>query len=465
MASIGGDSLQNNSLGFGFKIAGSAYYIDVILVNCPQVGFYSEAVDYTDYGLEHASIIKLRGRIFGKEGVIFRGPADIEIGPIFIGAVSWLPTLKERQTKIVYSDVYPGEVVNVMVADEDAPYHGHHEFNMMHLYGNLSGWGYFCRNMGRLKGNHMVCENCRGGSSFSSRTWGKISILECHNNGRKPKDYTGELEIFPDIRNPSRQSFDINATIRRVKTESEKYLGYDSINLDGENTGRNGRVVIDYFSLNDPETEKAPVGDVAHIPGTELFFSINARDVVGDVVRMESISSDINVIATDVEGNVVYRVAGDTSGFNSNNISITARNVSNCIYLDGLVTPESIKICANLNNGQTIYLGDEPDLVTRGANWNVVARVNNKVQTSNRRGRDQLNAETTDEQTIVIPHKFFIVPDPALVKLSIYDPIDQSTTRLDFIKLTGTDRENITIKYRFENSGSGFPKSVLWSIN
>jgi uncharacterized protein YbbC (DUF1343 family) len=63
-----GDTSVNNNKGSGLKIFGSKYNIDVEIVNCPEIGFYSEAVNYENYPYEQDSRIRITGRVFGKEG-------------------------------------------------------------------------------------------------------------------------------------------------------------------------------------------------------------------------------------------------------------------------------------------------------------------------------------------------------------------------------------------------------------
>ena len=182
----------NNRKGYGIKIFGSKFSLDLELVNCPEIGLYIEGVDYKGYTDEQDSKIYISGRVFGKEGIIHRGPADIIFTHVYLGCVGWKATIKERNSAIVMSDVYPGEPVHAMVADEkkigSLSYNGHHEFGILHLYGNYNGYGYKSMSSGRIKGEQLICENCRGGVYFSEKSWGIISIIDCHNNGRIGSD-------------------------------------------------------------------------------------------------------------------------------------------------------------------------------------------------------------------------------------------------------------------------------------
>lgn len=457
LAAAGGDTTVNNTAGFGFRLFGSQYSIQVTLDNCAQVGFYSEVVDYTGYGLEQMCSININGRVFGKEAIVYRGPADVEIGPCTVGAVGWLATQAERISTVVMSDIYPTEEVAVMVSDESGVYHGHHEFNFLHLYGNLSGWGYRTEETPRLKGDHMVCENCRGGANFGTRVWGGIAMLECHSNGRQPSDLAGTLTILPDIQNDSLQAFQIISTIRRSKLEAPTYLGYNG-------TGRNGIVTIDYFSLTDSGTGLPPIGDVANIAGSNNKITINARDVTGDVAYTDCISSDINLIGRGVSGNVLNRFSGETSGNVGNVFTINATDSGNCINLDGLVSFEKINLTANLNTGQTLFSGDSLDVETRAVNIDVSARIDSTISSSRRRGNTNLDNTTTTEQTISVAHGFFQTPDISFVKFGLVDPSPSWTGTLDYLYLQSADASNLTFVYKLGSVGTSGPLVLTWSV-
>ena len=455
----GRDANVNNTKGYGFRLCGSQYDIDVRLYNTPEVAFYSEATNYGSYVGEPACTIKIFGRVSGKDGIIFRGPADIEIGTIFFGRVGWLPTLAQRNNTIVYSDVYPSDPVSVMVADKTAPYKGSHEFKLMHLYGNWNGLGY--RTIGgelRLKGYHLICENCRGGANFHNNVWGSIPLLEVHTNGRQPSELVGSISVLPAVRNRSAQSFDLNIIIRQPELGTkQRYIGYDNGDSNSDSiTTRNGKVHISYHSVPGSDGIK-PLGNVANLRGRDLDISIIAKDVRGDVVNALCTASNISVNAATVEGNVVRRIS-DENKFNGNHFKINARSVSNCIYLDGFVNYEKIDIVALLNEGETIYSGDEPNFNISN-NWEVTAVVGGNSKSSSVKGRTTLHNNGLGTYTQEITHNFFKKPNLEDIIFSVQTNSD----RLEFISLKDVTDETFLIDYRYKQDDK-LSSVISWKI-
>ena len=339
-----GDTSVNNNKGSGLKIFGSKYNIDVEIVNCPEIGFYSEAVNYENYPYEQDSRIRITGRVFGKEGVIFRGPADINIEHVVMGCVGWLATQAEREAKLVMSDLYPEEPVHVMVSDESTSsgshFNGHHEFEFMHLYGNRHGYGYRTVNTSRIKGAHLVCENCRGGAFFSERVWGAILILECHNNSRLS---SGITDAFPDVTVLSRQSLDLNVIIRRTTTEAKKYIGLHSkaemLNLR-----------LSYFSIE-------PIPDnsiVAVIDSKNSNYSLMLRDVLNTAVLLRGYNNIVTINGSRVKGGSLVEV-NVNGAKGTNKLEIMAEDCDQVITVKDADTVLDLNINADLRDGQKVF--------------------------------------------------------------------------------------------------------------
>ena len=459
LASGGGNTTVNNTIGYGVKIFCSKFKIDLEIVNCPQVGFYSEAYDYTGYNYEQDSTIRLQGRVYGKEGFVFRGPADINIEHVYMGCAGWLATNTLRQSSVVMSDIFPGEPVHVMVSDESIVtgsnrYNGHHEFGIIHLYGNYSGYGYKTINTGRLKGSHLICENCRGGAYFGTRVWGEISILECHSNGRNPSSLVGTLEIFPDIDNYSLQSFSFNSTVRRSQMEATTYIGLRS-------SGKQTSCKINFFQIG----TLTGTSQVANITGQDSNYDIVLSGVSGNAVTYAGINNRISVNGSDMStGNLVTRTAGASSQNRNNNVVINARNVANVLYLDGLVSTESIKIVAELGSGQTITAGSSIDMVGRGISLDIAARVNGVLATSYDVGKTNLDNTVTTEQTITVNHNYFQTPDAAQISFNLYDPSPTYAGAMQYLYLQSITATQLTFVYKLSSIGTGGPLVLCWRI-
>lgn len=449
------DTTYNNTSGYGFKIFGSKYHIDVELVNCAEVGFYTEAVDYTSYGQEQDCTVRLRGRVFGKEAFINRGPADINIEHVMLGCAGWKATASERNAAIVTSTVYSGEPVDVMVSDEVSPYNGHHEFGFMHLYGNLNGLGYRTRNTGRLKGQHMVCENCRGGAYFDSRVWGGISMLECHSNGREPSTLAGTLSTYPDIDNQSLQGFNLKSVVRRSETQAASYLALNQ-------AGRGGKVELDYFTIDSTPLTTAKV---ANITSENSDISIRCQSVGADAVYLAGVANKLSLVAKDVTANAVYRYAGASSENRGNEINIVAYDCTNLLYLDGAVTTESIKITGELSTGQTVTAGTALDLYNRGASVDIAVRVGSTYVSSYDNGRSNLDNTVTTAQTITVTHNYFQTPDPSQVSFNIYDTSPVYGGALGYCYLQSVSATKLVFAYKLSAIGTNGPLVLCWKIS
>lgn len=458
------ESTRNNSKGYGFKIYGAKYRIDVELVNCPEVGFYTEVANYAGFAEEQSCDINIDGRYFGKEAFITRGPADIFIGKLFLGQAGWLPTLAERDAGLVMSDEMVGEPVHVMVSDEKRividgvetqnRYHGHHEFGMIHLYGNNSGYGYYSREASRLKGDHIICENCRGGFSTSLRTWGAISIIECHNNGREPNTLVGTLPALPDVNINTQAAFSAKAILRRVSTNGQPRTGVVV-------SGNSATVNVEYVATSNK------AGDlVADISGSSNTVNINITNHDGgDAVVVRGRSNNVSVNGRNISsGSVLKRVAG-TGGVNRNNrIEITADNCKNIIDFDGQPWNERIEIGAFSSNASHTLMTGSIDLITRNPLVNISANIGGRSLVSKDFGRVNLDNSTTDAQTITVSHSYFTTPDAALISFSLQDALPVYVGKIEYLYLQSASADALTFAYKLGSTGTGGPLTLLWRI-
>lgn len=462
-----GDSTVSCSKGYGFRLFGTCYDVDVELINCPEVGFYSEAIYGDGYYLEHASSLRLQGRVFGKEAVIYRGPGDCELGPIFLGAPGYLPTQAERNTTLVMSDVFPGEPVHCFVSDESlvpnsetVRYSGHHEFTTMHLYGNANGYGYFCNETARLKGNHLICEGCRGGFCNATRTWGQISILECHNNIRRPLSLKDTIPLLYDIHNKSLQNFTADAVIRHVtaSTNTNPIALYDE--------GRGSSIRLNYSITGTQDPEEAYNTPVAEIHGSYSKIDIVCQTTKGNAVVVDGACNDISVVANGhTGGSLVKRLGGDFYQNINNKIKITANNCSAVYEIDKLVTTEKWDVSAFLREGQTLNGGSTIfDMYNRATVVDVTARMGDVSVCSRDTGRVNLDNTTTEEQTITVNHIYFQTPDVSQIKTSIYDPDPSYSGRMEYLYVSAVTDRTITFRYKLSSMGSGGPLVLLWEI-
>lgn len=441
IASTGGDTSINNSKGYGVRIFGSKFRFDVEVVNCPEVGFYSEAVNYSNYGFEQSSLLKLTGRVFGKEAMIYRGPADCYIDKVFLGCAGWLATSAERNKTIVFSSVYPDQPVDVMVSDEseandNLPYNGHHEFGILHLYGNLNGLGYRCRNTGRVKGNHLITENCRGGAYFDQRTWGSISILEAHNNGRLPEKISS-VAAYPDIEVASLGGMSINATVRRTQTQAGSYLALRS-------TGRNQTIKLNYFCPGTPP-KNSPV---AIICSESSDFDINCEGVDGDAIIHQGTANRVTVNGRNVlNGSLLKRASQEKGDACANTFRLTAWNCDVVLSEEGITHTDSVNILAKLRTGQKVSL-TRLNITQNNSFFEIAAQIGHDMYNSHQRGQASVTADQLN-QTVEIEHKYFQQPEAEQISVTIRNPapgdnvdiLETSSTRIK-LKLTTNSKSD-----------------------
>ena len=257
--------------------------------------------------------------------------------------------------------------------------------------------------------------------------------------------------------------------IRVTPTQVNKYLGYTDSDdsFGGSSTGRSTTVELEFFALDDPSNTGSPLpADVAVLGGSNQRLTINARDINGDCVVCSARNSVINIVAEGlINGSVVKRIAGNTSGNRGNTFDINAENVENVVNLDGLTSLENWRITSEIGSSQSLITGNTPDLVTRATNWNVTAIKGGTLLDSNRSGKTNLDNTTTDAQTVTVSHNFFTTPDAALVKFSLHDPSPDYTGEIDYIYLQDASETELTFSYKLSSVGTGGPIVLLWSVN
>ena len=132
--------------------------------------------------------------------------------------------------------------------------------------------------------------------------------------------------------------------------------------------------------------------------------------------------------------------------------------MSNCIYLDGFVNYEKIDIVALLNEGETIYSGDEPNFNISN-NWEVTAVVGGNSKSSSVKGRTTLHNNGLGTYTQEITHNFFKKPNLEDIIFSVQTNSD----RLEFISLKDVTDETFLIDYRYKQDDK-LSSVISWKI-
>jgi hypothetical protein len=166
----------NNTTGYGLKVQGYAFEIDVEIRNIPQVGaYFADLLASIPTSDDVYSQVSLNGRVFGEEGVIFLGPNDIYVKSLFIGLCG-LHTRPTAETTRKTSTVYAGQPIDGIVMDGV-----NLEVGVIHVYACWAGRGIQTRNTVRLEAEHITTESNNGGIYLGTGTYGAISKLIVRN--------------------------------------------------------------------------------------------------------------------------------------------------------------------------------------------------------------------------------------------------------------------------------------------
>lgn len=289
----------NNFEGSCLKIYGSRFIIDIEAKNCAEHGLYVEG-NGKRKGLQVASTISIFGTTYGKEALIFRGPGDINIKHAVLGAAGILPKPLQH-TKLQTSDLYPKyKHIDSVVIDRTDPYQGTVEIDFMHTYAAFNGVGFRTRGNPRVQVQHLISESNLGGIVISPKTWGGISLLDIHSNGKtvpgfkrkKPKSLEGVL-----LR--SKGPFSIgSASIFRTHGSGEDWT---AIQIDGSHTIVNASI----RGTKNPKTNQLYYGDAIRINGNANIVNITANKVHGHSLRINGNSNIIHTIFSKAKDNHV----------------------------------------------------------------------------------------------------------------------------------------------------------------
>jgi len=165
----------NNTTGYGLKVEGFGFTVDVELYNIPEVGIRIKGESSAPATQDIYSHVSVFGRVFGKEGLIMTGPNDIIIDKAWLGLCGILPR-PTADTTFATSTEYVGETVDGIVIDD-----ANVELGDIHVYACWSGRGLRTRNTVRLEGSHLISESNNGQIDFSANTYGSIGTVSVRN--------------------------------------------------------------------------------------------------------------------------------------------------------------------------------------------------------------------------------------------------------------------------------------------
>lgn len=181
----------NNTSGYGLKSYGFGFRFDLEVRNCAQVGVLLEGEGSPAVTQDASASLVLQGQTFQKEGLIVRGPGDIEIEKVWIGRLGLLK-MPDAQTGVPVSDEWRSEPVTLDAADGtgtgaygtayltsggavqyvivESPGSGYTAGETVNIVPRTAGGTGATGTVTISNGNFVTCTVTAGGSGFVNRT-------------------------------------------------------------------------------------------------------------------------------------------------------------------------------------------------------------------------------------------------------------------------------------------------------
>lgn len=449
------DNSVNNASGSALALYGWAYRINVEVYNIAEHALYSECMGDPGQQYERYSTVELHGRASGEEAVVFRGPGDILLDKIVFGVVGVKPRPDYYAIANRTSSLFPGDTLDGIVLDETSPYDGHCELGFVHIYGVYYGYGLRTRGVCRIKAEHIVSENNRGGARFQDGAWGVVSILEVHANGRRPPEYNailaGEAAQPPLEGCLCESTWGLQIPGLHVQRNAPSQDGWPSLHVKGAyNTIR-----LTSRGYANSYTGGYYAGSAAIIEGVSQSIGVNAHRVNGDAVIVRAVTSTVELSVRDVAGGSgLLRDAGTGNVNRGNYVAGTINEAATAFTSVGTPTCEQIRLVINNSSTRPLFAGSRPDLNNRAQLWDICAAWSNVPYSTRARVSFGFDMSDTAEQTITVPHRMLYQPDFREVNWSVEDRGDTWDGEIEYIRLHATDATNLVFKLKLARAGS-----------
>lgn len=163
----------------------------------------------------------------------------------------------------------------------------------------------------------------------------------------------------------------------------------------------------------------------------------------------------------------MHRDSNDNTKF-ANNIRGTVHRSALAFLSTGTPAIEQISLTVNaVGLGETVFNGDPPSL-GRNALWHINAAISEdglETRSTERKFSVQLDASTTDPQTIVVEHEFLYTPSIRQVYISISDGATPTSAVLQYIVANDIDDTDLTIAYKYSTPDlSGAANNIFANI-
>lgn len=398
----------NNSTGYGLKSYGYGFEIDIEVKNIPEVGLFFDGAGSPPATQDAAWRLDVYGRVFGKEGVIIRGPGDGMLRSAWIGLCGILPR-PTSHTTLPTSTVWSGEAVDGIVLEDV-----NLEIGVVHVYACWAGTGFRVRDGDRgggvrgacrIEADHIISESNRAQIYLESNTYGMISLCSIRSLALLYPSWTGGVPVYagPDrtydgitldcraLQIGSLRMFRTASGANRVKSSTALVvLGdgntvsfqYDAVTGTGSDpeTGAvlSGDAVLVRGSVNNVR------GSVRRVRGSGVVISDQAAD--GTLFTARGNCNSINVTVENQTDLVVgtdaafKRIATANDRCSSNLVNVTANVCERGFHSTGTPMAEQITLLHKFSSGKTIWAGDNR---TGGAQeWRFIGSVSTTATTS-----------------------------------------------------------------------------------
>lgn len=445
----------NNTQGSAIAIYGWGYRINAEVYNIATHALYSECMGDPGQQFERYSTVELHGRISGEEAVVFRGPGDIVLDKIVFGVVGVKPRPDYYAIASRMSSLFAGDTLDGIVLDETSPYDGHCELGFVHIYAVYYGYGIRTRGVCRIKAEHLVSENNRGGARFQDGAWGVVSILEVHANGRIPPEYKASIAGSPPL--PPLEgclcesSWGMQISGLHVQRNGPSQDGWPSLKVSGAyNT-----VHLTSRGYANAATGAYYAGSAAVIEGVNQTVRVNAHRINGDAVVVRAVTSSVELNVRDVtNGSGLVRDAGSGNVNRGNCITGTVNEAAIGFTSTGTPTCENIRLVLNNSSTKPLFAGSRPDLQNRAQHWDISAAWSNVPYGTRSRVYFTFDMSIVAEQTITVPHRLMYQPDFREVSWSIEDRSATWDGQIEYIRFQAADATNLVFKLKLSQAGS-----------
>ena len=471
------DVSVGNTSGGGINWSAAAFVLDdVIITNVAGIGLLSEppTVEQSQYNLQLTIIDCIVG-ICGKEGIIIRGGFGVGNGDwlmrrAWVGLCGLLPR-PLAHTQIAMSDYYPDEPCDGLVI-----HRANIECGDIHTFANWSGCGFRTRDICRLtKGGRIISESNRSQVQIDDGAYGSaffdvrfLGTLHPNWSAAIPT-YTQPMAEFDGVTIDASKRFRCEVTIRRIQQLSPRVVGVAGVHVSSSacvNMLYSNSVGL----TGDPEEGEFFTGDALLYTGAGASIEADVEDCNGHAIHVKGESGDINfAVKTNKSGGAaLHRDSNGNTKF-ANNIRGTVHRSALAFLSTGTPAIEQISLTVNAVGleGETVFSGDPPSL-GRNALWHINAAISEdglQTRSTERKFSVQLDASTTDPQTIVVEHEFLYTPSIRQVYISISDGATPTSAVLQYIVANDIDDTNLTIAYKYSTPDlSGAANNIFANI-